>query len=727
MLRERLRFTVTAMPRLSPIAGGLVLLGGIGALAASSEPGAAFAASCFALSGGALVMIDLPWKRLLHGWVIATAAAIGACAVLMLADFGGTAGADYQQPGRMSLISGFGFLLLACALPAPWRGEVRERVSQWVTGYALIFMSIAGLAASLVASRVLYVWPGSMGVATATTTGFVLLGLGLLSRRLPEHVPSQDIPITRSAALLVALTGASVGLAAYGSLLAQVQLQLARSLAGTLDGAVRRMEKQVSGELSDPEGNTAAGTQNLKYRECRPAPVGHFCLDSGGISSVGWIFDREMDLGGITVGRLSAPGIGARLAALKAAGPAESLAVVEEDVWPMLYPLTLQGQWGAVAIALVAAGGAWMVHRRVKPLTMALERQVRERTAALELASLGLSKSERRFGQVVEAAPSAMVMVNQRGDIVLVNAQAERIFGYGREELLGRSVEILVPERHRDAHVTFRNEFHAHPATRQMGKGRELYGIRKDGTEFPVEIGLNPIEMEEGLFVLSDILDITERRAAQRQIELALQEKTVLLNEVHHRVKNNLQIIASLLSLQAGYSSEQAVQRALADSQNRVTAMALIHQLLYERRDYSGVDLGEYLSRLGSLLFSVYSAQTRNVALKMDVEPVLVDLDRAAPCGLLVNELMTNSLKHAFPGGRAGTIELSLKRQGAGEVLLAVRDDGVGLPEHVEPASAGSLGMQLLPLLAEQAGARYRWARERGTTFELSFSEQKCG
>jgi len=137
--------------------------------------------------------------------------------------------------------------------------------------------------------------------------------------------------------------------------------------------------------------------------------------------------------------------------------------------------------------------------------------------------------AEQRFRLVVEAAPSAMVMVDRTGAIVMVNAQAERMFGYPRDQLLGQSVEILVPARYRAHHPGLRETFHGHPRTRPMGAGRELYGLRKDGSEFPIEIGLNPIETDEGLMVLSSIVDITERKSA----EAALRDSDRRLQELH--------------------------------------------------------------------------------------------------------------------------------------------------------------------------------------------------
>ncbi|MGZ8903579.1 MAG: PAS domain S-box protein, partial [Methylobacter sp.] len=158
---------------------------------------------------------------------------------------------------------------------------------------------------------------------------------------------------------------------------------------------------------------------------------------------------------------------------------------------------------------------------------------------------------EQRFRQAVESAPNAIVMINESGTIVMVNLQTETSFGYSRSELIGQPVEILVPERFRDGHAGFRHAYLAAPRSRPMGAGRELFGVRKDGSEFPVEIGLSFIDDENGIIVLSSIIDITERKSANDKLKNALNEKEMLLKEVYHRVKNNLQVVSSLINLQA--------------------------------------------------------------------------------------------------------------------------------------------------------------------------------
>jgi PAS domain S-box-containing protein len=326
------------------------------------------------------------------------------------------------------------------------------------------------------------------------------------------------------------------------------------------------------------------------------------------------------------------------------------------------------------------------------------------------------------FRRVVEWAPTAMVLVDAEGRIVLVNAQTERVFGYSRADLQGQPVERLIPAELAGRHPGYRAGFLADPHPRPMGSGRELFAQHSDGSRFPVEIGLTPIESEQGFMVLAAIVDITERRRAQDKLENALREKTVLLNELHHRVKNNLQVIASLLNLQAQHISDPRLRAILGDSQSRVRAMALTHQLLYERKDYTRIDLGEYLDRLAQLLLGSYREASAHIVLQRDLprEPQFVDIERAIPCGLIVNELVTNAFKHAFPGARTGEIRIELRACDGGLELM-VADNGAGLPAEFEIGKVRSLGLQLVPLLAEQLGGRFTIGSDAGVRFTLWF------
>ncbi|RTR17102.1 PAS domain S-box protein [Azospirillum griseum] len=336
-----------------------------------------------------------------------------------------------------------------------------------------------------------------------------------------------------------------------------------------------------------------------------------------------------------------------------------------------------------------------------------------------------LRKSEERFRQVVESAPNAMVMINSRGLIEMINAQAERVFGYARSELLGQPIELLVPVRFSAHHPALRASFFAQPQSRPMGEGRDLYGLRKDGSEFPVEIGLNPIETEDGTMVLSAIVDISDRKQKEERIQQALKEKDLLLAEIHHRVKNNLQVIDSLLGLQSARIDDAQVLAMLRDSQTRIRSMALIHQTLYQSKDFARVDFASFLDSLAPTLIASYEIDPSRIALMVHTIGVQLPISAAIPCGLIVNELISNAIKHGFPDGRGGEIEVRLVNETPTEVSLTVSDNGVGLPDDIDPDVTGTLGLQLVSLLTEQLGGSLAIQRANPTRFSLRFPSAK--
>lgn len=206
-----------------------------------------------------------------------------------------------------------------------------------------------------------------------------------------------------------------------------------------------------------------------------------------------------------------------------------------------------------------------------------------------------------------------------------------------------------------------------------------------------------------------------------QQIRGALREKEVLLQEVHHRVRNNLQVVSSLIRMQIRKLSDTGSRIALAECQNRVLAIALIHEKLYQSRDYSNVPFSDYARSLASSIFHATGVSPGNVELSLHFEDISLAVDKAIPCGLILNELISNALKHAFANDRRGKLRIELRRAGAGELDLVVGDDGMGMDAGFDPAKSDSLGMQLVTTLVEQLDGQLQIIHEAGTTFRIRF------
>ncbi|RJP75258.1 MAG: PAS domain S-box protein [Candidatus Zixiibacteriota bacterium] len=215
--------------------------------------------------------------------------------------------------------------------------------------------------------------------------------------------------------------------------------------------------------------------------------------------------------------------------------------------------------------------------------------------------------------------------------------------------------------------------------------------------------------------------DITDRKRAEELTRAALLEKETLLKEIHHRIKNNLQIVYALLNLQSRNLKPENVQQALKDSQNRVKSIALIHEKLYRSEDLSHINFADYIQVLTTNLMRSFGAETRGVALDLEADPVFLNVDTALPCSLLLNELLTNCLRHAFPGERPGRIQVKFHRVEPEKLTLSVRDDGVGLPPDLDYRRTESLGLQLVNTLAQQLGGTLEVSSDGGTEVRLAF------
>ena len=298
--------------------------------------------------------------------------------------------------------------------------------------------------------------------------------------------------------------------------------------------------------------------------------------------------------------------------------------------------------------------------------------------------------------------------------LVRVNQQAERLWVRHREDILGRNLWEVFPEA---VGGPFQRLYEQVMSSRAPAHLEEFCPYGSCNLWFEVHAYATP----EGLAVY--FRDVTGRRRADEKITRTLQEKEVLLREVHHRVKNNLQVVCSMLRLQERNLHDDTLRQVLKECRERVVAMAMLHDQLHRAKDFSNINLGEYIRNLAASLFCSYGVNSADIGLRLDIEDIPVAVDTAIPCGLLVNELVSNSLRHAFPEGSKGCVSLGLHALDGGWVELTIADDGRGFPERPQDSQTRSLGLWLVDLLADQIGAAVERSSSAGARYRLVFQE----
>jgi hypothetical protein len=250
----------------------------------------------------------------------------------------------------------------------------------------------------------------------------------------------------------------------------------------------------------------------------------------------------------------------------------------------------------------------------------------------------------------------------------------------------------------------------------------EVHNVRKDGTPFWSQATTSVFEYpEHGPVLVAVQQDITDRKKAEDLLKKSLTEKEVLLQEIHHRVKNNLGVIDGLLQMQARRSGNLATIAALKESQNRIAAIALVHEKLYRADDLASVDFAQYVLDLTAHLFESYNTHVNQIKLTTKIHPISLDIDTAIPCGLIINELTSNALKYAFPDNQTGEIQVIFQQNSDQTLALTVRDNGIGLPEGFNLKQTTTLGMSLVQGLVKQIRGSLNISREAGTSISITF------
>lgn len=354
--------------------------------------------------------------------------------------------------------------------------------------------------------------------------------------------------------------------------------------------------------------------------------------------------------------------------------------------------------------------------RELSELTSNLQNEILERNRVLD----ALAASEEKYRSLVERIQDIVFRVNRDGVITYLSPHVLSRMGISGDMPKISVFEIVPPE----FHERLREYIAPAPNPRPVISGLELrLPLPRLGRTAILDVNASPVYDRDGAFDgYSGIArDITERTALQNQIASSLREKETLLKEIHHRVKNNMQVISSLLSLQAKMVKDVKSREIILESQNRVMSIALVHEMLYRSENLSRIRYADYLRKMTDTLLQSYGIPPGKVTVEIQAEDIVIPISKAIPVSLIVNELISNSLKYAFPKDRKGRILVRLSREGE-QFSLVVGDDGVGLPDSFDMEHAETLGLQLVKSLAGQLAGTVALNRKNGTEFSIAFA-----
>jgi PAS domain S-box-containing protein len=397
----------------------------------------------------------------------------------------------------------------------------------------------------------------------------------------------------------------------------------------------------------------------------------------------------------------------------------------------------------------VAGRGRELAGRRKDGREIAVEIELthlRANAGIFALASI-VDVTERRENQqnlqrlaaIVQSSDDAIISATVGGVLTSWNPGATRLFGYSAEEMVGKPMALLFPPER----VTVEIDLLSSVREGKIVDHFETLRRRKDGLLIDVSVTISPMRDSAGNVVGAATIarDITDRKQAMNalkelnealeqrvdertaQLSKSLREKEALLREIHHRVKNNMQIISSILRLQSQYIRDPDLRAVFQDCQGRIRTMALIHEMLYQSEGLARVDFKTYLQNLAGLLLRAQSNKSLALRHQFDIAPAHLTMDLAIPVGLIANELLTNCLKHAFASREKGLVRVALKVHADRRIELTIGDDGCGLPADFAPGKSASLGLRLVKILTDQIKGSMEWHNANGAEFVLTFRD----
>lgn len=310
-----------------------------------------------------------------------------------------------------------------------------------------------------------------------------------------------------------------------------------------------------------------------------------------------------------------------------------------------------------------------------------------------------LRRSEAQLRKIIDRNPDAILVVDPEGNIRFANPAAEELFSITMDDLLSRVFGYPVIK----------------------GEHTEINIVRNSDAERVAEMRTIDIDWENKPHFLTSIRDISQRKAAERKIQVELEEKRTLLQELYHRTKNNMNVIRSLLSLNAEKYDSPEVQELVRNTENRIQAMSLVHQMLHQSESLTHITLRPYIEELAQLLLQSQADPSRTIQLDLEVDEIEISIEKTIPLGISLNELISNALEHAFANGRNGRIQIQIRKESAGNLAITFADDGVGVDPAFDFGSSKTLGLRLIRGLIEgQLSGRIAFNSDNGVRCDIS-------
>ena len=409
---------------------------------------------------------------------------------------------------------------------------------------------------------------------------------------------------------------------------------------------------------------------------------------------------------------------------------------IAQEIAPSTPFIFVSGKIGEdFAVEMLKEGATdYVLKNNLSKLPHAVKRALKESKEQMEKISAenALKEREEKYRTLFDYFPNYVVVLDLDGRIIEINNAAASLSPYSRENLIGKHFNEFDFIMGDDTHV-YQEYFMRFQEDNEIIESFEATLVSQDGKIHTMEILPTTLKKDGQIFAVQVIArDITERKKAENEITASLNEKEMLLGEINSRVRNYMQMISSLLELQSAYMRDEESKSGLAlrlyeglaleDSKNRVKSMLLLHDGFSESDDFVAIDFSHYVKNLIKHIINTYKVDTNRIKVENNVDSIMLDIDAAIPCGLIVNELLTNSVKNAFPKGRNGKVSIEFRIDNQDNYFLNIKDDGIGLPEGLNFENSETMGFKLVNSLVKQLKANVIVSREDGTNFQIIWS-----